>query len=95
MARHRSAGDGEVAGAPLAGLFTVAEAAAALGYSPSQLRRRLAAGEIHGVRAGARLWLVPTAEVDRLRRRGRLRAPKRPRASSVVAKQEVPGYDDA
>jgi excisionase family DNA binding protein len=57
---------------------TVAEAAAILGIPERTIAYRLSRGMMQGERAGARLWLIPRAEVERWRGRGKLPSgPKR------------------
>jgi excisionase family DNA binding protein len=55
------------------GLLPVAEAAPLLRMSPRALQRRLADGDLAGVRDGAR-WLVDAAEVRRYATEGRRQA---------------------
>jgi excisionase family DNA binding protein len=58
--------------------MTVTEAAAALGITEQSVRHRIRAGHLRGRRVGARLWLIPRAEVERAKAAGRLRpGPKR------------------
>ncbi len=61
--------------------LTVAEAATELGISPRTLAYRLQHGLMQGERVGARLWLIPRAEVERFRGRGKISPPGRPRRS--------------
>jgi excisionase family DNA binding protein len=58
--------------------LTVPEAARALNIDQVTVRRRLLHGTLQGRRVGARLWLIPRAEVERAKAAGRLRpGPKR------------------
>ena len=59
-------------------LLTVAQAAEELGVSVSTIQVRLRQGTMRGVQPSPKLWLVPRAEVDAWRSRGKLR-PGRPR----------------
>ncbi len=51
--------------------MTVTEAAAALGLTPQAIRKRIAVGQMQAERAGARILLIPAAEVERWRVLGR------------------------
>lgn len=54
------------------GYLTVAEASEVLGVSVEVVRKRLQRGLMAGERVGARVWVVPRAEVDRWVPRGKL-----------------------
>lgn len=58
---------------------TVAEAARLLGIQESGLRKRLRRGDLHGEHVGARLWLIPRAEIKRARDLGRLKPGRKSR----------------
>lgn len=51
--------------------MTATEAAKALGLSLQTVLRRIEAGAVRAERAGRRMWLIPTAEIERLRTRKR------------------------
>jgi excisionase family DNA binding protein len=55
-------------------LWTTAEAAEALGCTRTRIQQLIIAGELPAIRAGARTWLIPDAQIRRLvkapRRRG-------------------------
>lgn len=44
------------------------DAARELGLTEGRIRQMLRAGEIRGEKLGRRLWAIPSAEVDRLKR---------------------------
>jgi excisionase family DNA binding protein len=60
--------------------LTVTQAAAELGLAVSTLRTRLERGVMVGQRVHSRLWLIPRAEVERWRARGKLRPGPKPQA---------------
>jgi excisionase family DNA binding protein len=56
----------------------VSEAAAELGLTVHAVAKRLREGKMQGEQVHPRLWLIPRAEVDRWKARGRLKpGPKR------------------
>ena len=59
--------------------LTVIEAAAALGMSERALRNRIERGDMQAERAGARLLLIPRAEVERWQQIGRLKPGPKPK----------------
>ena len=61
------------------GFLTTAEAARELGLSLTGIHARLRAGIIQGQRVGARGWLIPTSEVERLREMGKLKTGPKPK----------------
>ena len=59
-------------------MVTVSEAAEELGLTIWGVARRLQRGDMRGVKVNPRLWLIPAEEVERWKRRGRLKpGPKR------------------
>ena len=63
--------------------MTVAQAAEALGMSPRGIRERIDRGEIQAIRVNRRLLMIPLAEVDRWRGRGRLKPGPKPRQGRI------------
>jgi excisionase family DNA binding protein len=62
-------------------MVTATEAADTLGITRYAVLKRIASGHFPGaVRATPRLWLIPRAEVERARERGRLKPGPKPRA---------------
>jgi excisionase family DNA binding protein len=57
----------------MADLYTVPQAAEALGVDQATINRRLHRGDMRGERIGPRLWLIPSGEVERWREIGKLR----------------------
>jgi len=59
-------------------MLTVSEAADLVGVWPQHIRRKLASGELAGIKVGPRAWLIPRDEVERFAkmesRRGRPRS---------------------
>ncbi len=60
--------------------LTIAEAARALGLPIRTLQYRLLHGLMRGERVNPRLWLIPRAEVDTWKNRGRLQRGRKPRS---------------
>lgn len=54
----------------MTGYLTATEAARALGVSLQTVLRRIDAGQIRAERAGRRMWLIPTGEVERVKHVG-------------------------
>lgn len=54
-------------------LWTVAETAAELGLSIRGVLNRLEKGQMQGERVTPRLWLIPHAEVEAWKQKGRLK----------------------
>lgn len=46
--------------------YNVREAAAMIGVTPGRVRQMLVDGEIKGVRANPRAWMIPEEEVERV-----------------------------
>ncbi len=65
-------------------LLTVTEAAEQLGVSVSAIQVRLRSGTMRGIRPSPRIWLVPRAEVERWKAKGKLK-PGRPRKETPTA----------
>jgi len=62
-------------------LLTVSEAARQCGLTDGRVRQLLRAGAIQGVKVSLALWLIPAAEVEKLKvvpKRGRPRSGIRP-----------------
>lgn len=60
--------------------MTVDEAAAALGMKADGVRKRIQKGQMQARRVGARLYLIPSEEVERWRELGRQRPGPKPKA---------------
>jgi excisionase family DNA binding protein len=54
------------------------EAAEALGVSLKTIQARILSGAMRAERIGARVWLVPVAEVERWRAIGKLKPGRKP-----------------
>lgn len=48
--------------------YTITEAAKVIGLTPSRLRQMLGTGDLEGMKAGPRAWLIPKKEVERLKK---------------------------
>lgn len=59
-------------------MVTVAETADALGLKVGTVNRRLRLGQMRGYKVNARLWLVPSEEVERAKAQGRMRPGPKP-----------------
>ncbi len=59
--------------------MSVREAAQEIGISERALQRRIRTGIVRAQRVGARVWVIPLSEVDRLRGSGRLKPGPKPR----------------
>ena len=67
--------------------MTIAGAVRVLGLHRATVHRRLQAGVMHGERIHAKLWLIPRAELERWRDKGRLPTSP-PRTDQPKAKGE-------
>ena len=68
--------------------LTVTEAAAVLGMSERALRNRIERGDMQAERAGARILLIPRAEVERWQQIGRLKPGPKPRRADADKEHE-------
>ena len=66
-------------------VVTVTQAAAILGVDERTVRHRLRRGDMAGQRVSPRLWLIPRAEVERLRGAGRFKPGRKRRAVATPA----------
>ena len=59
-------------------MVSVTQAAEQLGVDKRTIHRRLERGEMRGMRVHEKLWLVPQAEVERWKQRGKLKPGPKP-----------------
>lgn len=62
---------------------TVAQAAKALGLTPDGVRDRIRRGDIEAVRVNPRLLMIPRAEVEKWRGRGKLKTGPKPKRGTT------------
>jgi hypothetical protein len=69
-------------------LFTVTEAAAELGLSPSALRSAINYGSLHPIRLDRRTNMLSREEIERYRREHLGQRGKRPRPANALTEQQ-------